>query len=683
MVFVKIGSVGEKFARNHSEIDFELALQKNLPMRYLFLLFFSFIFLLSYSQIEDSIESVNIITLHVPLSAEESGRSLSVITAEQLADLPVSTVEEALRTLPGVNINSRGGFGVQSDIGMRGSTFSQTLVLIDGIRFTEPLTGHLNNAIPIPLSEIAKIEVIRGPASSVYGADAVGGVIHIQTKTFLETNNSAIATTGWANYGQHNLFDTDLSVRSSLGKLNVSAGYKKTSSDGETYANPNFTDDEVFNNNFFINENYSTNFNIENFTVATQYQPDNEWNLNARFAQDKRNYNAKYFYTRSSVDESIEENEFYLTQFSATKTTENTRTNFATGFREGGDNFAFNPAFPANDHTTKRWSGIISHQWESKSKNQFVIGTQAEKTTIESTDRGNHEQNQLEFFSTGLFHFSDDFTTVLSVRGGHHSDVDFTFSPQASFSYRLNNAVLRSTIGTALRGADFTEKYVSFNLPQVAAERNIGNPFLETEEALSIDLGTDLLLTNQIQLSGTAFFRKTNNLIDYTIVNESEISYLNNLVAGENYFQAQNVGEAKTVGIEFQGEYEHQLSFQSSVAANLNYTYLHTGLSEDVVSKYLASHPKHQLQFNLSATVSGVEFSLTNQYIHRNGEAVDDFFKVNDNYLLSNARLGVQVTEQLQATGRINNIFNTDYQEVLGAQMPGRWAMGGLQWDIQ
>lgn len=650
--------------------------------RFLFALFLLIPFK-SFTQLQDSIEQVHIVTLHVPVQVEDSGRSISVMTADQLMALPVSTVEEALRTLPGVNINSRGGFGVQSDIGMRGATFSQTLVLIDGIRWTEPLTGHLNNAIPIPLSEIAKIEVIRGPASAVYGADAVGGVIHIQTKTFLQTNSDSFSTSGWANYGQHNLIDTDLSARTRVGKLNISAGYKKTSADGERYANPNFTEDEAFNESFFIDEQFQTFFDIESYTVATHYNPNKEWNVNARFAKDERDYNAKYFYTRSAFDESIEENEFTLGQFSATKSTVNTRTNFAVSFREGNDFFAFNPAFAANDHITQRWLGVISHQWEAANGNQFVVGTQADKTTIESTDRGNHEQNQIEFFGTSLLHFSDDFTTVLSVRGGHHSDVDFTLTPQASFSYQFEDVVLRSSIGTAIRGADFTEKYVSFNLPQVAAERNIGNPFLDTEQALSFDLGADVLATNNIKLSATGFYRKTNDLIDYTIVNESEIDYLDNLVAGANYFQAQNVGEARTFGVEFQANVEKQFSSNSSIRANLNYTFLNTKLSEEVASKYLASHPQHQVQANLSGRFSKIKFSLTNQFIQRNGEAVDDFFAVKDNYLLSNARVGFQIVKDVELTARVNNLFDEDYQEVLGAQMPGRWFLGGLKWSVK
>ena len=652
-------------------------------MNRLFLLGFFFLTTPCFSQLQDSIAEVNIVTLHVPMNVEETGRSISIITGRELQTLPVSSVEEALRSLVGVNINSRGGFGVQSDIGLRGSTFSQTLVLLDGIRFTDPLTGHLNNAIPVPLSEIAKIEVIRGPASAVYGADAVGGVIHIQTKTFVNQTATKYSTTGTIYYGQNNLIDADVSAHKRLGKVTISAGYKHTSSDGEQYTNPNFTEDENFNNTYFISDKFATFFEIESFTVATQFRPTNNWQVNARFAKDKRDYNAKYFYTRSSLDESVEENEFYLGQFSATKTTENTRTNAAFGFRESSDDFAFNPAFAANQHTTKRFTSILTHEWKTATGNQFVLGTQAAETSIKSTDRGNHRNHQMEVFGTSLLQLSDQFSTVISMRGGHHSITDFTLTPQASFSWQLPNAVLRSSIGTAIRSADFTEQYVSFNLPQVAAERNIGNPFLENEHAFSVDLGADLLFNNSVEVSATTFFRSTNNLIDYTIVNESEINYLTNLVQNANYFQAQNVGKANTFGVEVETETEHQLSTTAELTTNLNYTYINTNLGEDVVSKYLANHPNHQIQLNIACVGSKFSGSLINQFVARNEDAVADFFTIRPNYLVSNAKFGYELLDQVQLSVKVNNLWDQSYQEILGAQMPGRWTMAGLQWDFE
>jgi len=137
------------------------------------------------SQDSLQLDQVIVTATRIPTASYKTGRSISIITADELRELPVTTVDEMLRYLPGINLNSRNDFGVQSDIGIRGSTFSQVLILVDDVRVNDPLTAHFNNNIPVPLSEIAQVEIIRGPAAASYGSDAVGGIIHIKTKTFI------------------------------------------------------------------------------------------------------------------------------------------------------------------------------------------------------------------------------------------------------------------------------------------------------------------------------------------------------------------------------------------------------------------------------------------------------------------------------------------------------------------
>ncbi|HRF24346.1 MAG TPA: TonB-dependent receptor plug domain-containing protein, partial [Chitinophagaceae bacterium] len=95
------------------------------------------------------------------------------------------------RYLPGVEVQQRGPQGSQSDIVLRGGTFQQVLVIIDGIKLNDPLTGHFNSYIPINTDEIERIEILKGAASAIYGSEAVGGVINIITKTFYRKNTDS------------------------------------------------------------------------------------------------------------------------------------------------------------------------------------------------------------------------------------------------------------------------------------------------------------------------------------------------------------------------------------------------------------------------------------------------------------------------------------------------------------
>ena len=116
----------------------------------------------------------------------ETGKNITIISSDQIQNFSFNSIDEILKNIPSIELQSKGDFGIQSDVTMRGPTFNQTLVLLDGMRVNDPLTGHFSMYIPISPSEIHQIEIIRGGSSSIYGPDAVGGVINIVTKTFID-----------------------------------------------------------------------------------------------------------------------------------------------------------------------------------------------------------------------------------------------------------------------------------------------------------------------------------------------------------------------------------------------------------------------------------------------------------------------------------------------------------------
>ena len=108
-------------------------------------------------------------------------RAVEVITAEDLAALPVTTVEGALRWTGSVDLLTRSP--AQADLSIRGGSFEQVLVLVDGMRVSDPQTGHFDLDLTIPIEQVERIEILRGAASAAHGADAFGGVVNIVTKT--------------------------------------------------------------------------------------------------------------------------------------------------------------------------------------------------------------------------------------------------------------------------------------------------------------------------------------------------------------------------------------------------------------------------------------------------------------------------------------------------------------------
>src|SRR5689334_16682896 len=109
-------------------------------------------------------------------------RTLTIITREQIERLPAHSIADVLRLVSSVDVRARGERGVQTDFAVRGATFGQMLMLVDGVRLNDAQSGHHNGDIPVPLDLVERIEVLHGPGSSLFGADAYGGAVNIITR---------------------------------------------------------------------------------------------------------------------------------------------------------------------------------------------------------------------------------------------------------------------------------------------------------------------------------------------------------------------------------------------------------------------------------------------------------------------------------------------------------------------
>lgn len=156
----------------------------------------------------NELDSVVVTANLIPQKRNETGKSVIIIAGNDLEKLPVSSLDELLKYLPGIEIQQRGINGTQSDIIIRGGTFQQVLVIIDGVRVNEPLTGHFNGYIPLHPEDIYKIEITKGAAASMYGSDAIGGVIHIITRK--KTNAQKNKISGGTKFGSFGLNNTNL-----------------------------------------------------------------------------------------------------------------------------------------------------------------------------------------------------------------------------------------------------------------------------------------------------------------------------------------------------------------------------------------------------------------------------------------------------------------------------------------
>ena len=128
------------------------------------------------------LDEIEVSAQRTPALYSQVARIISVIESKEIEAAPAQSVQDLLEYVAGVDVRQRGAEGVQADVSVRGGTFDQTLILLNGINITDPQTGHHNLNLPVSLAQIERIEVLEGPAARVYGPNAFSGAINIVTK---------------------------------------------------------------------------------------------------------------------------------------------------------------------------------------------------------------------------------------------------------------------------------------------------------------------------------------------------------------------------------------------------------------------------------------------------------------------------------------------------------------------
>ena len=637
-------------------------------------------------------DTATVVTTRLPQTLERTGRNISVLPGTQLRQSAYVSLDDLLQYYPGIEVQTRNAFGAQGDISMRGSTFTQVLVLVNGMRLNDPLTGHFNGYIPVTPGEIERIEVLRGAASALYGADAVGGVINVITKQFGETDGATVQ--GQLNYGDHRLVNAQQGFHLQRDRLYVSGGFQTNQSAGEPIAGRTFT--PAGSTTETTLEAYDNFFNLKTIGLAAGYQLSDNWELHARSGYDARNFAARYFYTTSPFDKSTETTQNWFNQMRLTNRTGNSQTDVQLAHRFGTDVFVFSPDFPStNVHTTQFWNANVNHRRYLNENFAINLGVQADRRSIESTDRGNHDDNHFGVYAVGSYRVNAQLDLNTSLRLDNDDNYGTEFTPQLSIAYRPDAVwTLRAAAGRSIRAADYTERFVSFNLANVPPEelgdrprftpgRSLGNPDLRAESAWSEEIGVDARPFEGWLLRGTAFFRQSDDLIDFVATNQRDIPNANNLEDGADYFLATNIASVRTTGVELESWWNGSVGTNATLSWSLGYTFLNTTNEEGVVSVYISSHARHLITSNLIFQAGDWRLALSGVHKRRDDRSAAGIdAELEPSYTLVNLRAGYELTNGFGLNAQLHNLFDAEYADILGAPLPGRWFMGGFVFNL-
>ena len=412
-----------------------------------------------------------------PATAGAVGRTLAVITAEDLVGLPVASVTDALRLLPGVWVRQRGPFGSQTDISLRGASFGQTLVLVDGVRINDPQTGHHNGDLPVALEDIARIELLAGAGSSLHGADAVGGVINIITKRDAEAPTARLAA------GEYGLVQSAAAWRPA--NLSIVTGLSASVDRSSGFAPARD----------FLHQQVRTDLRLRSTSVALAYLD--------------KDFGAAGYYGPAPSHEAT-------TQFLASARNQRrinpdwTMTTDAW-YRNHSDEFLYDPRVlgaQPNRHRTHVVGGGVRFGGRLAQSMRLTSGIEATADWLRSSALGDREEGRVSAFAE-LEARAGRLLLYPSARVDSYSTFGSAFSPSLAVALPVRPRVKwRASVGRAFRVPTFTERFYT-------DPNHLANDALAPESGWTADTGIDSYLGGTWVGTVTGFVRRERDVIDW------------------------------------------------------------------------------------------------------------------------------------------------------------------------
>ena len=596
----------------------------------------------------------------LPQQEKETGRNIVSIKGSSLQNLPISSIDELLKYLPGIETQQRGPAGTQSNIIIRGGTFQQVLVIIDGIRINDPLTGHFNSYIPLHPEDINRIEIIKGAASAIYGSDAIGGVVNIITNGLQQKNNHKLSV--GSKWGSYNSRSNNFwwGVQKEKWKLSVSSQQNKA--DGENLRGTS----GYYNNSF-----YAANFN---------YAFASNWKLHILYANDSRDFNAQNFYTTFKSDTASEIVKSNWTQMGLSKQYTHKIVKFDVAYKNLSDRFRFNPAGSFNENKTSLFVAQGSVQFTRNTNHQIVTGAQWIHKKIRSNDRGNHDLAHGAAFLIATHKLPKNIFINESLRIDWDQNYGWIIIPQINGSWVNGNLTTRASIGKGVRDADFTERYNNYN-KSIVTSGSIGNPYLQAEKSWSYELGADYRMGPNFKWGATLFMRDQNNLIDWTPTPYPMMPRQSNLVINGSYSLATNVSSVKTKGIETDLTYNKKWGEDYELNLSTGLVWLSSTSPNKTPSFYISSHARFLWNEQIIFRARKLQLSVNSVYKIRNTQTASAInATLSPNYFLVNSKCAYLFNKRKgNVFLEVTNLTNTAYSDLLGAIMPSRWIAAGFQ----
>ncbi|WP_225758822.1 TonB-dependent receptor domain-containing protein [Leclercia sp. Marseille-Q4284] len=507
----------------------------------------------------------------------EAPATISVVNEKELNTRSNQNVTEALREMPGVLVGNGHGSLATGDVQMRGMDSTYTSYMVNGIkqatRESRPYGHHIGTeaAFMPPLSAIERIEVIRGPMSSLYGSDSIGGVVNVITKKaynletwtgVLEDNYFLQEKSEYGNTNQTNLFLMGPVIPGKLG-VSVAADYLDR------------RDDDSINDERFV-KHQSGNLDA---TISMSPTDTQLWDLNATKGNQEKTHNDKQWYWGFDRDAaSLSQHAWYgdILEVKNFVSYEKAKTEYRVPGMSSQfitqKNYEANSAntFTLGDHKLTLGVNFTRNELDD----EFGI---KDKEAPGVTPVSEITRDGWAVFAEDAWMIVPDFTLTTSARLDHDSYFGYHVTPKLYGNWTIDESwALKGGVSAGYKKPDLRQNNEGFTSVYGAypySEIGIGNDDLKPEESVNTELGL-YWQQDALALDATLFYTKFKNKIsDHLICTASDTQKCTyNGYVADTVFQYANVSDAQIYGLELNGDWQ----VTASLKANANYTYTHS-----------------------------------------------------------------------------------------------------------
>lgn len=625
-----------------------------------------------------ALSDVEVVGTRVPLIVSQAARMVTVLQGEDLEKAAVHSINDLLEYAVGIDVRQRGEMGVQTDIAVRGGTFDQVTILVNGVNVSSPHTGHLSADFPFSPDEIERIEVIEGPAARIFGTSAFTGVVNIVTKSST-AERGKVSTSVHLKGGEYGYGAADVSIAYTTRERggvktshHVSGGYSR--SDGATP------------NSFFSNTHayYRGCLRAPGVTVDGQvgysYKP----------------YGANTFYGLSSTDQ-WESNERFLASLKADMSVGNLHIVPQAFWNRWLDHYQWHKDVSPggeNFHLVDVY-GIGVNSWLHSALGKTAVGVEMRSESIWSTNLGRtldedeyrdisghdavaHRKYTHYDSRTNVSAFLEhdillkNWTFSLGLLANHNSALDGTWRlyPGIDISYRPSEEwKIFASWNMALRMPTFTDLYYS--------GKNIeGSNSLMPEKTCDISLGTRYRQQGY-DVSLQAFYSHKSDMIDWVVYTDETTDSEGHTTDPATWIYRSGNFTMDNVGIEAQCTVMPREIWQGAKLRRLSVGY--SWISEDMehtrevtLSKYAQEYLRHKVVLQADGNIwQNLNLSLSWRWQERTGNG-------NSPYALLDGRLSWDAS-RWSAYIDCTNILNKEYYDYSIVRQPGRWIKAGIK----